>query len=242
MAVNDSVAAREIRTALAPQYFLEGMSEVRRARLLNSASTHVFAAGQTLFHRGDMAESFFVVLEGRVKLYRLSIDGDEKIMGLVGAGESFGEGILFMEPPRYPVSAQALENSRVVAISRADYLDEIQHCFGTCMAVMHKLTARIERLLDEVESLTLKDSRYRVVNYLLELIPERATGPVQLCLPTSKSAIAGRLAIRAETFSRTLRQLAENGTIVLCGGRMIEVPNPRVLRHALRAKSASVAS
>ena len=82
----DSVAAREIRTALAPQYFLEGMSEVRRARLLHSASTHVFAAGQTLFHRGDMAESFFVVLEGRVKLYRLSIDGDEKIMGLVGAG------------------------------------------------------------------------------------------------------------------------------------------------------------
>ncbi|ERJ20912.1 Fnr-like transcriptional activator [Salinisphaera shabanensis T35B1] len=239
MAANDGDGAREIREALKHQYFLEGMSDVQRARLVRSAATQSFAAGQTLFHRGDPADTFFVVLAGRVKLYRLSIDGDEKIMGLVGTGESFGEGVLFMHPPRYPVSAQALEKSRVVAISRGDYLDEIQHSFQTCMSVMYKLTARIERLLDEVESLTLRDSRYRVVNYLLELIPERASGPVRLRLPTSKSAIAGRLAIRAETFSRTLRQLAENGTIVLCGGRTIEVPNPKRLRHALSAKSGT---
>ncbi|MES1949414.1 Fnr-like transcriptional activator [Salinisphaera sp. S4-8] len=238
MAANDGASAREIREALKHQYFVDGMSDAQRSRLVRGMTIQPFAAGQTLFHRGDMADTFFLVLAGRVKLYRLSIDGDEKIMGLVGSGESFGEGVLFMSTPRYPVSAQALEKSRIVAINRTEYLAELQYSFQTCMSVMCKLTARIERLLDEVESLTLRDSRYRVVNYLLELIPEPADGPVRLSLPTSKSAIAGRLAIRAETFSRTLRQLAENGTIVLCGGRTIEVPNPKLLRHALRTKSA----
>ncbi|WP_123631113.1 Crp/Fnr family transcriptional regulator [Salinisphaera orenii] len=217
------------------QYFLAGLSEAQRERLFAAAVELSLAPGQTLFHQGEPAGAFFVVTAGRVKLYRLSLQGDEKIMGLAGAHDSFAEGVLFMPEPRYPVNAQALEASRVVAIACADYRQMLQESFDTCVSVMGKLTARIQGLLDEVESLTLRDSRYRVINYLIELLPSQNTAALRLRLPAPKSVIAARLSIRAETFSRTLRLLAEEELIVLRGGRAIEVPDPRRLRRALYA-------
>jgi cAMP-binding proteins - catabolite gene activator and regulatory subunit of cAMP-dependent protein kinases len=231
--MNHSPTAHDIPDILQQQYFLSALSDAQRTQLYAGATQRPCAPGQALFRQGDPAHSFFVVAEGRLKLYRLSDDGEEKIMGLVGAGDSFAEGVLFMRDPRYPVIAEALQASRVVAIRCADFRHILEDSFETCLAVMGKLTGRIGGLLNEVESLTLRDSRYRVVHYLLALLPAQDTRAATLRLPASKGVVAARLAIRAETFSRTLKLLMDEGLIVARGGRLIEVPQPERLRRAL---------
>lgn len=230
---NDDVMPAGIPDILARQYFLSGLSAPQRARLYAGAAQWSLAPGQALFAQGDAAAFFYVVAEGRLKLYRLSRDGDEKVMGLVGAGDSFAEGVLFMPDPRYPVSAEALQASRVVAIRCADFRAILESSFDSCLSVMGKLTGRIRGLIDEVESLTLRDSRYRVVHYLTTLLPEPDTEAVTLRLPARKSVIAAQLAIRAETFSRTLKLLADEQLIVARSGRQIDVPDAARLRRAL---------
>lgn len=231
--MNHNPTAHDIPGILQRQYFLSALSDAQRAQLYAGASQHSCAPGQALFRQGDPAHSFFVVAEGRLKLYRLSDEGEEKVMGLAGAGDSFAEGVLFMPDPRYPVSAEALQSSRVVAIRCADFQHILENSFETCLSVMGKLTGRIGALLNEVESLTLRDSRYRVVHYLLELLSAQDTRDATLRLPASKGVVAARLAIRAETFSRTLKLLTDEGLIVARGGSLIEVPEPARLRRAL---------
>src|SRR5699024_7091050 len=138
-------------------------------------------------------------------LYRLSAAGDEKIMGLSGRNATFAEGILFMSQPHYPVNAQALEDSDLLGLNREAYLSILSESFPTCMSVMAEVTGRIQSLLNEIESLTLRDSRYRVVHFLVGLMPPNAAGELTVTLPARKSAIAARLSIRPETLSRAFR-------------------------------------
>src|SRR5699024_2864528 len=153
------------------QYFVSGLNERQQQRLLASATFHRLAAGNHLFRQEDAADYFFIIRYGLIKLYRLSADGDEKIMGLSGPKASFAEGILFMQKPHYPVNAQALEKSEVIGLHRETYLAILAESFPTCLSVMAEVTKRIQGLLNEIESLTLRDSRYRVASFLVTLLP-----------------------------------------------------------------------
>lgn len=215
--------------ALTDQYFVSGLNADQQERLLVASVHHQLAADEHLFRRDDPASQFFVVLRGRIKLYRLSADGDEKILGLTGANASFAEGVLFMQQPRYPVNAQALEATEVVGLDRDTYLAILRDSFPTCLSVMAEVTSRIQGLLNEIESLTLRDSRYRVVNFLVNLLPAQASAQTSVQLPARKSAIAARLSIRPETLSRAFRLLHEEGLITMQESKVV-IHDPQALR------------
>lgn len=214
---------------LAGQYFVSGLDEQQQQRLLQASMHHRLAANEHLFRRNDAASHFFVVLSGRIKLYRLSADGDEKILGLTGPNASFAEGVLFMQQPCYPVNAQALEETEVVGLDRDTYLAILRDSFPTCLSVMAEVTGRIQGLLNEIESLTLRDSRYRVVNFLVNLLPPTASTETRVELPARKSAIAARLSIRPETLSRAFRMLHEEGLIGMQDNKVV-IHDPQALR------------
>lgn len=219
----------ELLGLLAEQYFVAGLDSPQRQRLLRASIRRRLAADEHLFRRHDPARHFFVILSGRIKLYRLSADGDEKILGLSGARATFAEGVLFMEQPLYPVNAQALEPTKVLGLDCATYLAILRESFPTCLSVMAEVTGRIQGLLNEIESLTLRDSRYRVINFLVQLLPPDAAGETRVRLPARKSTIAARLSIRPETLSRTLRLLREEDLIRTQDDAVI-VPDPGRLR------------
>lgn len=208
-------------TLFADQYFVAGLDEQQKKRLQGTCVRRQLDEGSHLFRQQDAAKHFFIVNYGLIKLYRLSVDGDEKIMGLSGPQASFAEGILFMQDPRYPVNAQALETSEVIGLNRATYRDILAESFPTCLSVMGEVTGRIQGLLNEIESLTLRDSRYRVINFLVNLLPDDAQPGATVHLPAQKGAIAARLSIRPETLSRTLRMLSEENLIAVHGDNIV---------------------
>lgn len=206
--------------ALRRHYLFAALDETQRARLAAHMRTRPFETGEPLFSQNEAAPTFFVLQSGAVKLYRLSPAGQEKIMRLIGAGQSFAESILFMQVPRYPVHAAGVRAGRLLAVEREAFLGVLRESFETCLAVMAQMTARIQSHWDEIEALSFANSHYRVVHYLLGLVPQHATRALSVKLPARKALIAAQLAMTPETFSRVLRALADIGLIEVHGGEV----------------------
>lgn len=199
--------------ALRRHYLFAALSEPQFDALAPHMHVRPFSAGQMLFAQGDAAQAFFLAQRGTIKLYRISAEGQEKIMRMLRAGQSFAESIMFMHEPRYPVYAQGVEDGELLAIESAAYLDMLRESFDTCRTVMAQMTQRIQAHWDEIEALTLQNSRYRVVHYLLGLLAPGDAGSATVTLPARKSLIAAQLAITPETLSRILHTLSEEGSI-----------------------------
>ncbi|MHB8415469.1 MAG: Crp/Fnr family transcriptional regulator [Acidiferrobacteraceae bacterium] len=213
------------------RHFLFGaLDEPQRARILAHVHRRQFDCGEHLFMQDSEARVFFLLLSGAIKLYRVSADGQEKIMRFIRPGQSFAEGVMFMDKPRYPVHGQAIEPGVLASIESAAFLDVLRASFDTCRAVMAQMTQRIQDHWDEIEALTLQNSRYRMVHYLLELVPEgqRGRGRVSVELPTYKATIAAQLAMTPETFSRELRALSD-AHLIKVHGRTVDIVDPGAL-------------
>lgn len=214
-------------------YLFAPLTEPQWTRIVPYTHVRTFAAGQHLFSRGDAAREFFLLRTGVVKLYRVSAEGQEKVMRLIRPGMTWAESVMFMDEPRYPVHAQGVESGALVAIESAAYLDVLRESFDACRTVLARMTERIQAHWDEIEALTLQNSRYRIVSYLLSLVPEGASGAARVTLPARKALIAAQLAATPETLSRTLHALGNEGLIEIDDYEVF-VPDVAALRRSLR--------
>lgn len=217
---------------LRQHYLFAALNDAQCVALFAKTHLREFAAGELLFSQGEAARAFFLVQRGAVKLYRVSSEGQEKIMRLTRTGQSFAESVMFMDEPRYPVHAQGVQPGAVLAIESAAYLEILRESFDTCRTVMARMTRRIQAHWDEIEALTLQNSRYRIVHYLLGLVPAGADGSVLLTLPSRKSLIAAQLAVTPETLSRILHALSDEGLIEI-RDYTVHVPDVAALRRRL---------
>jgi len=221
-----------IARGLRHHYLFAALNEPQRAQILRHTHLRTFAAGELLFSQGGTAQTFFLLQSGAVKLYRMSPEGQEKIMRLIRPGQSFAESVMFMDEPRYPVHGAGVESGTLIAIERGAFLAILRESFDTCRAVMTQMTQRIQAHWDEIEALTLQNSHYRVVHYLLSLIPEGQYGTVTVTLPARKILIAAQLAVTPETFSRVLRMLANEGLIKV-HDEAVHIPDVGALRQSI---------
>ncbi len=223
----DASLSRELRR----HYLLSALSEAQRERLLAGSEMRRYAAGERLFDQGAAAGRFFLLRSGCVKLYRVSAEGNEKIMRLIRPPQTFAESVLFMDEPRYPVSGAAVESAELIAFDRAMFLAILRESFATCLALMAQMTRRIQAHWDEIETLALQNSRYRVVHYLLGLLPAGAQGRFTITLPARKVVIAAHVAVTPETLSRTLRSLSDEGLIEVAGDEVTVTDADRLRHH-----------
>lgn len=189
-------------------------------------------AQQMLFQRGDPARHWYIVIAGSVKLALQSRAGDEKVVERLGPGQSFGEALMFMEAPAFPLAAVALEPSEVLAVSNAAFVAALRESPETCFRMLADLSRRLHGLVREIEELTLASATLRLVRHVLDLAGPAATGAVTVTLEESKQIVASRLAIKPETLSRILRSLSDAGVLTV-DGRQLHIPDVGRLRDAV---------
>lgn len=186
--------------------------------------------GDGLFSHGAPADYFYFVRSGLIKLFRLSREGDEKIIEILRSGETFAEAVAFMgNQARYPVSAEALSDTSLVAFSQKTFLGLLRNSPEACFGMLASMSRRLHMLVNQIDSLTLQNATYRLVTYLLEQIPTGVQASPDIQLATPKSVIASRLAIQPETLSRILARLRQSGLIEVQGAH-ITVRDPHAMR------------
>ena len=174
---------------------------------------------ESLFHQGDNANSFYLVLSGRIKLSLISSEGKEKVVEIMEAGSSFAEALMFMDAPYYPVTATALLPSRVIVVNSREFKRMLRESIDSCFLLMGNMSFRLRGLIREIDALSLDTGTVRTVSYLLSQAPPGASG---FELKIAKSVIASRLSVKPETFSRILKNLQER-EIVSIEGRKVTI-------------------
>ncbi len=196
-------------------------------RLLGAGRVRQYRRGATLFSQEDPAESFFVVLDGWVKLSRDTAEGDEYIIGMFSRGESFAEAAIF-DSGCYPVTAEAVEASRILVVPAKPFVASISNDPRLALSMLASMSRHLRHLVQQVEQLQAKTSSQRVGAFLLRL-SDSADEAITIQLPYDKSLIAARLGMKPETFSRALAKLRQLG--VRSEGANVVVPEPQALRH-----------
>jgi CRP-like cAMP-binding protein len=214
-----SLISKEQQQVLRHSHLFKALSDEQFVSLLPQLSLYTLEQGQHLFEVGSEATTFFLLLEGQVKLYRLSPTGQEKVIEIISPGQTFAEALMFHAIPTYPVSAQALVDTTLIAVRNRDFLQLLSQSVETCFHVMADLSVRLHGLLNEIDALTLQNASLRLVNYLLFLVREAGAeeGNADITLPAAKNIIASRLSIQPETLSRILANLSGKGLIQVDG-------------------------
>ncbi len=189
--------------------------------------------GDILFHKGDACQGFHLLLSGQIKLAFTSAQGNEKVVEIIPAGQTFGEAIMFMDTP-YIVFAQALADSQMLHISKSALYEELENDPRLARKMLASMAMRLHQAMNDMEAYSLHSGKERIMAYLLRELPPLADDATAatVSLPTTKGVVASRLNLTQEHFSRILHELVTDGLIVV-NGRNIDIPNLERMRRAL---------
>jgi CRP-like cAMP-binding protein len=185
------------------------LSKPERENIANECTLQRLNRGDMIFRAGDECEEFHIIVTGQAKLYAASPSGQEKIIELIGPGQSFAEAMMFVEKP-HMLNAQTLTDTLLISMSKHVVFGEIARDPRFSMHMLTGISRRLHGLLQDVESYALHSGMRRLISYLLRDFNDRAishTGELKVCLPVSKAAIASRLSLTPEYFSRVLHEL-----------------------------------
>jgi len=198
-------------------HLLSALNEEQLARIAGHATRMKLHQRQIIFSQGDLADRFFLVLKGQIRLFRLSREGTEKTIEIVAPGQTFAEALMFLSVPRFPVCAESLSLAEVVSIDSRDFALMLQDSVETCFVLLGAMSQRLHGLIGEIDSITLHTASSRFARYLLKTL--RGKGCV-LDLNVPKMVIASRISITPETFSRVEKKLSDRDIIEVHGSRV----------------------
>jgi CRP-like cAMP-binding protein len=193
----------------------EGLPAEDREALALIALQKRFGKGETIFSEGDVANGFYVVDRGKVKIYKISFEGKEQIIHIFGPGEPFGEVPMF-EGKHFPAHAVAMEESSVIFFPRSSFVHLIQTNPSLALNMLAVLSRRLRGLTVMVEDLSLREVPARLASHLLYLSNSQR-GAQQFKLDLPKGQLAGLLGTIPETMSRIISKMVKNGFIQIEG-------------------------
>jgi CRP/FNR family transcriptional regulator len=170
-----------------------------------------YSRGQNFFAEGDEGIGFYIILSGKVKVFKLSPDGKEQIFHILEAPEPFAEAAVFAGQ-HYPASAQALAETIVLFFPRQKFLELISLQPSLALSMLALLSQRLRKLTMLVENLSLKEVPGRLAAYLLYL-HEHNDDSTTVKLDISKNQMAGLLGTIPETLSRILKRMTDEKLI-----------------------------
>lgn len=188
-----------------------GLSRSQRERLAGISRIRSYSKGQTIFSEGDAATTLYIVIEGRVRIFKLSPEGKEQILHMAEAGEPVGEGALF-SGRSFPAYAGANSGCRLLVMPRDALMTAIREDPSVAFSMLSVLSTRLRRFVHLIEGLSLKEVPSRLASYLL-FLNERHQGMGRFTLEMSKGHLASFLGAAPETLSRILGRMEAAGII-----------------------------
>ena len=197
------------------------------ARLGRAIAIKSYKKDALIFSEGDPASGFYIVAEGKVKVYKLSAGGKEYIMNVFTSGQTIAEVTVFSGQD-YPAYAQAITNSTLLFLPKLQLLDILREYPEIALRMLAALSQRQRHFAEMIEDLSLRDVSCRLAKYLLNLAGQKKSNTFNLDM--QKSELALKLATIPETLSRNLKKL-KNKKLISFKADKITILNPESLRQ-----------
>jgi CRP/FNR family transcriptional regulator, cyclic AMP receptor protein len=195
------------------------LSEDELALLARVVSRKSYSRGSLILAAGDLTDSLYILISGRIKVFMSDLDGKEVILSILGPGEFFGEMALIDDSPR-SANVVALELCELVCIPKPDFKRCLADNFDMAMTVMRGLVKRLREADNQIGSLALTDVFGRVARLLLET-SEVIGGERVVTTKLSKQDIARMIGASREMVSRVMKHLQEAGYIEVRADRIV---------------------
>ena len=193
----------------------KGLPEKQLKEIEQIAVSRHFNKGEVIFLEGDDGNGFFLVAEGLVKIFKVSSEGKEQILHILGPGEPFGEVPVF-SGQQFPASAETIIESHLLFFPRTAFVNLISANPSLAMNMLAVLSMRLRQFTVQVENLSLKEVSGRLAAYLVYLADEEGKEDA-VTLNISKGQLASLLGTIPETLSRVFTRMTELNLIEMDG-------------------------
>jgi len=200
-----------------------GLSENELNAIRKIMIDRFFDKGKIIFSEGDVGDGFYIVAQGKIKIYKVSSEGKEHILHIYGPGNPFGEVPVF-SGLRFPANAETLLKSHILFFPKEAFVDLITKNSSLCLNMLAVLSMRLRKFTLQIENLSLKEVPGRLASYLIYLEKEQKTDKF-VTLPVSKGQLASLLGTIPETLSRILAKM-KNKNLIEVNGRKINLLDP----------------
>jgi CRP/FNR family cyclic AMP-dependent transcriptional regulator len=191
-----------------------------------------YKKGQLIFYQGDPGDALFVVVEGLVKVFVPSEEGDEMVLITLSAPEVFGEVALIDGGPR-SASAEALEPTTVLMLTREVLLEVLAEHPSLTDRLLRTLGTSLRRLTEQAADLVFLDLHGRMAKLLVGMAEDRGKKEgveVVLDLHMTQTDLAGMVGGSRQSVNQILRSFEQRGYLEL-RGRQIRLKQPELLRR-----------
>lgn len=202
--------------------FFQDFSPEDLLHVASIVSDRTIKRGHMVFCEGEDAGGFYLVVNGRIKIFKLSTDGKEQILHIIGPGEPFGEVPAFDGTP-YPANAKSIEKSNILYFPRESFIDLIRKNPALALKLLTILSKRLKTFASLIEDLSLKEVPARLANYLLYVHGKQSTRDDEIRLDITKNQLASILGTIPETLSRILTKMKREKIIALGNKGLIRI-------------------
>jgi CRP/FNR family transcriptional regulator len=191
-----------------------------------------YGRGQVIFLEGEPCAGLHIVVEGQVRIYKVSPQGREQVLEQLESGGTFND-VAVLDGGPNPASAMAATDSLLWIVARAD-IRRLAHAHPElAWALIESIARRTRRLVAMVEDLALRSVKARLAKLLLAEA-ERSAGQVEINRDqmVTQAEMAARLGTVREMIGRALRELADEGLIVFDRHRIVILDRARLAELA----------
>ncbi len=187
---------------------------------------------QNIFLAGDDYTGFYILLKGKVKVYKISPEGKESIVHILKPLDMFAEIPLFEQLATYPVCAQTLEECKLFYIPKDGFLQFIDEYPQIYFKIISGFAKKLRSMTERIENLTLNEVSKRLAKYIMseyDSSPNTSALTPYITLAITKSVLANYLGTITETLSRTFKKLNKDGLIQVEGKKIKILDLPGLL-------------
>jgi CRP/FNR family cyclic AMP-dependent transcriptional regulator len=194
-------------------HLIARIADTMGRELAKRGTVRTYPRNTILVNEGDRADSLFVVLEGRVKVYVAEPSGREMVLGFLGPGEYFGEMALDGSPRS--ASVMTVEPTTCSVVTHALLREAIAADPDVAMNLIGKLIERARSATESVKNLALMDVYGRVARLLLSLAVEQPDGTAVVPQRMTQQDIADRVGASRDMVSRIFKDLTTGGYVTV---------------------------
>src|SRR3954469_7718012 len=225
-----SIAGSNLVRVLKASPLFAALSDSEMEALAARTGSRSYSSGELLFSEGEPCAGLYLIVSGRVRIFKVSASGREQVLAIEGPGSSIAELPVF-DGGTYPASAAAVENAGLLFVSKTDFQALCLAHPEVSLKVLQVVGGRLRRLVGIIEELSFTTVRHRLAAFLLRMGDREG---VPFTLPASNQELASQIGTVRELVSRNLSRFQSEGMLKV-DGRSVTIIDLKALEAELQS-------